>query len=313
MRISPRQVEAIEADRYGDLPGAVFVRGFVRNYARLLRLDPVPLLHALEPALGGDVPLRAHEIAGTLPETNRRSHGRFWWLVIAIVIVLAALAALYEWWRARSGAEDIVPPGADVLTPATPQPPGPAIPPPQDAVPLAPERLHDTPPVQGAAPLPPQQGGAGMSAAQRALPMSSSRGEGSVSPSPGAAPMSSAQETTSMSPVQGAAATSPSEPAPAALPVAGAEEPPATAAQAITGSGRMQIEAVADSWLEVRDGDGMVQFSGTIAAGATRSFEAKPPLQVVVGNASGVHITYNGRPFDLASHATRNIARFRLE
>ena len=42
------------------------------RYARLLRLDPAPLLEALEPAIGGDVPLRAHEIAGTLPEGTRR-------------------------------------------------------------------------------------------------------------------------------------------------------------------------------------------------------------------------------------------------
>jgi hypothetical protein len=33
----------------------------------------------------------------------------------------------------------------------------------------------------------------------------------------------------------------------------------------------------------------------------------------VVGNVSGVRITYNGKPLDVASHATRNIARFRLE
>ena len=47
--------------------------------------------------------------------------------------------------------------------------------------------------------------------------------------------------------------------------------------------------------------------------GTQRSFELRAPVEVVVGNASGVRITYNGKPFDVASHATRNIARFRLE
>ena len=345
MRISPRQVEAIEADRYGDLPGAVFVRGFVRNYARLLRLDPVPLLHALEPALGGDVPLRAHEIAGTLPEANRRSHGRFWWAVIAIVILLAALAALYEWWRARSGAEDVVAPGADVLAPATPQAPAPATPPTHDAVPLAPQRLPDTPPGQGTTPMSPAPGAGGISSAPGATGTSPAPGGASspaggsgMPPAPGATSSAPRSGGTSFvpggsagaSPASGAAgtpfesgalSTTPQAGAPASstgaassgLPATGEPPSAAAAAASATGNGRIQIEATADSWLEVRDGAGTVQFSATIPAGATRSVEAKPPLQVVVGNASGVRITYNDRPVDVASHATRNIARFRLE
>jgi cytoskeleton protein RodZ len=75
----------------------------------------------------------------------------------------------------------------------------------------------------------------------------------------------------------------------------------------------MQIAFVGESWVEIRDSEGNVQFSGTVPAGSTRSFEVQPPVDVVVGNASGVRITYNDRPFDLASHANRNIARFRLE
>src|SRR5262245_39729621 len=70
MRISPKQVEALEADRYAELPGTVFVRGFIRNYARVLKLDPVPLLHALEPVLGEEAPLKAQVTAGKMPEST---------------------------------------------------------------------------------------------------------------------------------------------------------------------------------------------------------------------------------------------------
>jgi cytoskeleton protein RodZ len=281
MRISPRQVEAIEADRYSELPGAVFVRGFVRNYARLLKLDPVPLLHALEPALGGDdVPLRAHEIAGALPETTRRGHGRLWLGVIVLVVAAAALAATYEWWRSRApaigGGIGSMAPGQ---TPATPQPPPPAAAAPgQATVPLSPERMTDSP----------------------------------------AAP--SGEATQSRGAAGGLGAPAPQSPAaPQALP--GAPQSPADLAQspaaaprsAATGAGAMQMVFVAESWIEIRDGEGNVQFSGTVPAGSARSFDVQPPVDVVVGNASGVRITYNGQPFDLASHANRNIARFRLE
>lgn len=38
-RISVRYLESIEADRFGELPSATFVRGYVREMARLLRLE----------------------------------------------------------------------------------------------------------------------------------------------------------------------------------------------------------------------------------------------------------------------------------
>ena len=44
-RISLRFLEALEAGEYDVLPTAVHVRGFLRNYARFLGLDPEPLLN----------------------------------------------------------------------------------------------------------------------------------------------------------------------------------------------------------------------------------------------------------------------------
>jgi cytoskeleton protein RodZ len=44
LRLSVRQIEAIEGDDFDKLPGKTFLRGFVRNYAKLLQLDPEPLL-----------------------------------------------------------------------------------------------------------------------------------------------------------------------------------------------------------------------------------------------------------------------------
>ena len=58
LKLSPWQVEALEAGNHGRLPGAVFERGFIRNYARLVKLDAAHLLavsdRAILPAtLGG--------------------------------------------------------------------------------------------------------------------------------------------------------------------------------------------------------------------------------------------------------------------
>lgn len=46
-RIRRQYLEALEADQYDALPGTVFLRGFVRNYALFLGLDPEELLALL--------------------------------------------------------------------------------------------------------------------------------------------------------------------------------------------------------------------------------------------------------------------------
>jgi cytoskeleton protein RodZ len=48
LKLSPAQVEALEAGAYERLPGPVFVRGFLRNYAKLLGIDPQPLLRSID-------------------------------------------------------------------------------------------------------------------------------------------------------------------------------------------------------------------------------------------------------------------------
>ena len=44
LKLSVRQVEALERDDYSAYKGPVFIHGFIRNYAKLLGLDPEPLI-----------------------------------------------------------------------------------------------------------------------------------------------------------------------------------------------------------------------------------------------------------------------------
>ena len=47
LKFAPRQLEALEQERFDALPGATFARGMVRSYARLLKLDPEPLVERI--------------------------------------------------------------------------------------------------------------------------------------------------------------------------------------------------------------------------------------------------------------------------
>jgi cytoskeleton protein RodZ len=90
-------VEALESGDYARLPGPVFVRGFIRNYARLLKIDPSPLLEEIAahsaPAVVV-VPEKSQD--GGIPFPGQRSWN---WRPYAIgaLVVVAALVG-YEFY-----------------------------------------------------------------------------------------------------------------------------------------------------------------------------------------------------------------------
>jgi cytoskeleton protein RodZ len=96
LKLSVRQVEALEAGQYQRLPGPVFVRGFIRNYARLLRLDPEPLLQSAGESLPQQAPhaemLPSQDIP--FPSAPTRRWPRY---AIATALVVIGLA-LYEFY-----------------------------------------------------------------------------------------------------------------------------------------------------------------------------------------------------------------------
>ena len=51
LKLGPRQVEALENGDWQGLPGHTFIRGFVRNYARLVAIDSAPLMAQLDGVL----------------------------------------------------------------------------------------------------------------------------------------------------------------------------------------------------------------------------------------------------------------------
>ena len=44
LRLSEKQINALEADDFSIFGSAIFVRGFIKSYARFLTIDPQPLL-----------------------------------------------------------------------------------------------------------------------------------------------------------------------------------------------------------------------------------------------------------------------------
>jgi len=147
LKFSPRQIEALETDNYAALPGGAFVRGFVRNYARLLKLDSRALLRQVEAALpSAPVEVRPPENMGAAG--SARGLDRFPPLLAAALIVLIAvlLLGLWHFFAPSAPTRTVVgqaaesvrqlpepaAPAAQVIAP-TPAPPGASVLPPPPA------------------------------------------------------------------------------------------------------------------------------------------------------------------------------------
>ena len=57
LKVAPRKLEALEADRYDELPDATFVRALAASMCRVLKIDPAPVLERLPQARGAGLAL----------------------------------------------------------------------------------------------------------------------------------------------------------------------------------------------------------------------------------------------------------------
>lgn len=116
-RIRAEHLAALEDDRYDDLPGPTYARGYLRAYAGHLGLDAGPLLAGLGPAAGG--PRRGLSIGSVAPALDRRLALTGPTLATAGLVLLAALFVAYV-WRELESARDGSPPPAAVAAVSAP-------------------------------------------------------------------------------------------------------------------------------------------------------------------------------------------------
>lgn len=95
LKLGPRQVEALESGNWQGLPGNTFVRGFVRNYARVVQVDAAPLMAELD----GSLEKQANNLTvsestpATMPRSGGASrHDRAVAMTGVGLVVVAALA-----------------------------------------------------------------------------------------------------------------------------------------------------------------------------------------------------------------------------
>jgi cytoskeleton protein RodZ len=124
LHMSAYQIEAIETGDYSRLPRGTFLRGFVRNYAKVLGLAPEALLPLLDESGPHDskpgivVPTQNIRFD---PIGERLSNPYVKAAVLALVAIAVAFAAMYWWLFIRP-----TPPGAAARKPVAEVTPPPA-------------------------------------------------------------------------------------------------------------------------------------------------------------------------------------------
>ncbi len=96
LKYAQRQIEALEADDFSSLPGLTIIRGMIRGYAKLLDVDPGPILKALDRR---NIPSQATVDLRTqrIPFPDGTRHATWVYSALSIVVLVAVAAVLYEW------------------------------------------------------------------------------------------------------------------------------------------------------------------------------------------------------------------------
>ena len=123
LRLHPNQVRAIEQESLAKLPEAAYVRGFVRSYARVLNLDPAPLLadlglkltSAADSVVDGMVQARDYSPV----RAAAREHASRKIVMAGAVLLLIALGAL-GWYATHPPRPEA--PSTVTSVPTTPPP-----------------------------------------------------------------------------------------------------------------------------------------------------------------------------------------------
>jgi cytoskeleton protein RodZ len=67
------------------------------------------------------------------------------------------------------------------------------------------------------------------------------------------------------------------------------------------------------SWVEVRDANNRIIYSGNSTPDSRQVVRGRPPFQLVIGNAQTVKLRYEDRTIDLQPYTRVDVARLTLD
>jgi cytoskeleton protein RodZ len=289
LKLAVRQVVALEAGDYAALPSAAVVRGFVRAYAKILRLDAAPLVAMIELETPPPADISANvrpQKPATFSESSRFPlHGKrsglpLGWIAVGVIVVAGAAAAWHFGLVRPLGEEG----GAAASSPA------------------------------------PAAAGARPDAASEPLqnpnvPLITVPGEATTPPAGEAQPANAGAAPAGAAPAAPAAKGGPAaelQAVPPAPPGAALQPVQAATATAV-GPNALVLDVREDSWVQVRTANGKNLLSRLVKGGSTETVTVDQPVTMIVGNPKGVSANLRGAAVELPMLPGKTIARVSLK
>lgn len=286
LNLDLRTVEALERGEHDRLPAPIFVRGYLRGYARLVGVPEDEVLSAYRAHAPQPEPA-PRPIGGGSPPPRRPALRvpLIPWRGLFMAALLIAVAALVFVYGPRLVAPLLT--GSDAPSDEAAAP----------SLPL-PAPVDEAAPANGEEPLP----ASGVSGALE-LPLPAPQPVPAEAPPPPEHPEPEPEFP---------AAEDFAPAAPAAEPEAMAAPEPVAAPVPSADAVRLEFRFLDDSWVEVRGADRARLLFGLMRKGDVRSVSGKAPVSVLLGNAQAVELQVDGARFDPAPHTRNNVARFQI-
>ena len=292
LRLGLKQIQAIEQDDFDKLPQPSIVRGFIRNYARLLNIDVNPILEAYQRIVPNKAPLplsvRSNASRSVIdqPAPGFRPQRL---LTFLIFLVLAGIAAYFYINHIKPQAlkDAALALDVDEIAETTgqeiPIPVPEAAPAPTDIAPAPAAQNVDASPaaVDNLAAAPATTGNDASANAATAFPANNAVTNNTIVSTPTPATTQAAEGTTLQA----------SEPQKASL----------------------VFKVNEDSWVRIEDLQGKKVFSEVMPAGSERQVTTEKPVNITVGHASGTQLTIDNQPYDLTQATRGRVARIQLK
>ncbi|MDH0447827.1 RodZ domain-containing protein [Shewanella sp. GD04112] len=331
LHLRPGIVENLEADDFSNISSSTYVRGYVKNYARMLGVDNA----LIEACLARQVPLVTQPAMQSFSRktTYQARDTKLKWLSFFIVIVLLGLFVL--WWMQRTTLVthvDVSKPTAEELAAANQTLPGDVLLTETDAS----ERLSEIA-VNGSmatdGPVkdtdestidPNMNDSAAMEAEQTPAANSAMNASESntalTNTAPNTAPTSGASNAvavpsatqnvaTNTAPLQNQTASNvPATNTPVTNTASTAQAMPVVAGQS-----SITIELTGDCWINIVDAKGKAIVDGVRGAGANIQASGVPPFKVILGAPTVVStFTVDGKAISLAEFPKGRVARLTI-
>lgn len=307
LHLTGDMVDALECDDYSEMPARVFVRGYVRNYARLVELPEASILTQFDELWPEESDALKVDHAPRLA-SDTKPGGGIWGGLLTWLLVLGGAALFLLWWlghldglmsAGKTGKTEQ--PQAEVVAESSVVPAAPGHPPGALVLPKPEVQLEMIAPATAISDEQPESPALEVPqvvAAKPPAPTTAAIAE-SVPPVPSAdasaastAPAESSREVAA---------------APVALPQPQAEVTPEAPHAPV-----VKIAFREDCWVDIRSADRKFRLFGTMRKGAVRTLGGKAPYRMTLGNVSAVDLSIDGKDFDLAPHTRENIARLTL-